>query len=186
MQDIADIQTFCQSGDLEAARRLLGRYESPLFGYLMRILRQRQDAEDVLQNTFVKALAALPRFEGGRYFKSWIFRIAHNEAVNFVKKRNRREAHVSADDVRVMPGLRVENAPTAYEMLDNKERAARLHKAIDTLPDAEREVVLLRLEAELPFKEIAVLTGAPLGTVLTRMHQAKQRLKRTIQFQENA
>jgi len=181
MNEIADIQSFRQQGDLEAARRLLARHEAALFGYLMRMLRQREDAEDVLQDTFRKALAALPNFQGGKYFKSWLFRIGHNEAVNCLRKRNRRVAHFAAatepnPDLSILGPRPRQPSLDGFEHLQRKERFQALHQAITCLPEAEREVVLLRLEAELPFREIAELTNAPLGTVLTRMHNAKQRL----------
>lgn len=175
-EDRHDLQQYRTHKDPEAARRLFRRYEDSLYGYLYRMLGHHQDTEDVLLRTFQKAFAALDRFEGDQYFKSWLFRIGHNQSINLIRRRQRR-------DNKWVP---MENLPLdareddGFVALDGRERAEALHAAILRLPEPEREVVLLRLEANLAFREIAEQTGSPLGTVLTRMHRAKQRLRQSL------
>ena len=135
MEDSVLIERFLRSGDLDAAEELLGRYEQELYNYLRQMLRHSQDSEDAMQEAFARALRALPRYREESHFKSWLFRIGHNE-----------------------------------------ERAKALHAAIELLPDHQREVIALR-QNDIPFKEIAAITGAPIGTVLARMHKAKHRLR---------
>lgn len=179
VDDRHDLETFRTTGDPAAAERLFLRYEARLYGFVHRMLGHPHDAEDIVQRTFQKAYRALDRFEGDAYFKSWLFRIGRNEAINYIHKRNRRnQRQVSNDQLAlVQPG----DDEDAYALLDQKERARALHEAILLLPDAEREVVLLRLEANLSFREISEMHDLPIGTVLARMHRAKGRLRNLLQ-----
>ncbi len=176
VEDPALVRRFCDDGDREAAAELLGKYERALYNYLWQMLRHTQDCEDAIQNTFAKALRALPRYREQSHFKSWLFRIGHNEAIDAIRRRKRTvadeapEEHAAADPL-------ARQVPTASEELERGERTDALREAVTKLPDAEREVLLLRLQGDVPFKEIAKVTGSPLGTVLARMHNAKKRLR---------
>ncbi len=140
------------------------------------MLRQTHDAEDAMQETLIKALRALPRYREENHFKSWLFRIAHHEVVNTIRRRQRQELHEEP------PGAnRAETGnPFGAHRLEGRERAVHLQQAIEALPESERQVVLLRIQQELSFKQISEVLDAPLGTVLGRMHAAKQRLKATL------
>lgn len=177
VEEIHDIRAFRLTGDRDAAHRIFLRYEARLLGYIHRIMQHPQDAEDVLQRTFQKAFSALPTFEGEKYFKSWLFRIAHNESINAAEYRQRRSTGRDPEAPECLPS----DLSNGFIALDQKERSSELHRAILDLPEREREVVLLRLEANLPFREIAEIADAPLGTVLARMHSAKRRLKEALQ-----
>ncbi|MEM6911325.1 MAG: RNA polymerase sigma factor [Verrucomicrobiota bacterium] len=166
------IERYLREGDAEAARSLLRPHETGLFGYLWTMLRHQQDSEDALQETFRKALQALPSYQERKHFKSWLFRIGHHTALDLLRRRQKIVAWESPD----WEALPTEE-PAPSELLSHKERLAELQAALDRLPEAEREVVGLRLHAELSFKEIAETLGAPLGTVLSRMHKAKERLR---------
>ena len=170
MDDSSLIDRFCRAGDLRAASELFGRYERELYNYLWQMLRNTHDSEDVLQETFVRALRALPRYREENHFKSWLFRIGHNEGLNVIRRRKRANA---------LPESAPEPASedSAAAPVEAAERASALHEAIAELPDVERQVVVMRLQSEMPFREIAEVVGAPLGTVLARMHNAKRRLK---------
>ena len=174
MEDSALIEKFCRAGDLRAAEELLGRYEHELYNYLRQMLRHTQDSEDALQETFAKALRALPRYREENHFKSWLFRIGHNEGLNVIRRRKR---NIKLPEV----GLEPEASSAADAQVEAAERASALHDAIGSLPDAERQVVVMRLQSEMPFREIAKVVGAPLGTVLARMHSAKRRLKKVLE-----
>jgi RNA polymerase sigma-70 factor (ECF subfamily) len=175
VEDSTLIERFCRGGDLRAAGELLGRYERELYNYLWQMLRHTQDSEDALQETFAKALRALPRYREENHFKSWLFRIGHNEGLNVIRRRKRAGALPEAE-------LELETASAADAQVEVAERASALHEAIGALPDAERQVVVMRLQSEMPFREIAEVVGAPLGTVLARMHAAKRRLKEMLEL----
>ena len=166
------IQRYLSQGDIGAVRDLFSNYEEGLYGYLWQMLKHQQDCEDALQDTFRKALEALPAYREENYFKSWLFRIGHNTGVEIIRRRKR---------IVEMPDTLEDqlDAPSSgpRESLIQREQEDELHDAIATLPESERAVVLLRLQEELSFKEIAQVVDAPLGTVLARMHKAKQRLR---------
>ena len=177
MKDSDLIQKFCREGDAKAAEELLGRHERALYNYLWHMLRHTQDCEDVIQVTFAKVLNALSRYREENHFRSWLFRIGHNEAVNVIRHRKRFVPDAA-------PEIHPEAQPAASvrpedpsRQLNRAERIRALNEAIANLPEAEREVVILRLQEDIAFKEIARITEAPVGTVLARMHNAKKRLK---------
>ena len=166
------IQRYLSQGDIGAVRDLFCNYEKGLYGYLWQMLKHQQDCEDALQDTFRKALEALPAYREENHFKSWLFRIGHNTGVEIIRRRKRTvEMPDTLEDHLDAP------SPGPHESLIQRERKDELHDAIAALPESERAVVLLRLQEELSFKEIAQIVDAPLGTVLARMHKAKQRLK---------
>ena len=172
VEDSALINQFCRTGDLRAANELLGRYERELYNYLWQMLRHTQDSEDALQESFVKALRALPRYREEGHFKSWLFRIGHNEGLNIIRKRKK-----STELQKAASQSDQESSEAAPEETTAHERASALHDAIGELPETERQVVVMRLQSEMPFREIASVLDTPLGTVLARMHNAKRRLK---------
>lgn len=166
------VSEFLRNGETAPVRELFATYEDRLFRYLWQMLRHQQDCEDALQETFRKALKALPGYRKEGHFKSWLFRIGHNCALDVVRKRKRVTAmeegeEANLEDAREGP----------LEILAQAEKVRALQEAVDDLPAPEREVVSLRLQADLSFREIADSLGAPLGTVLARMHRAKQRLR---------
>ena len=172
VNDRALIQRYLHQQDVAALRELLGGHEDGLFRYLQKMLRHQQDSEDALQDTFRKALAALPEYREENHFKSWLFRIGHNTALEVIRRRRK---IVKMPDVADAEFETPSDGPR--ETMIRRERAERLREAVAALPQHERAVVLLRLEQDLSFREIAEIVEAPLGTVLARMHKAKERLK---------
>ncbi len=166
------IQRYLSQGDIAAVRDLLRNYEKGLYGYLWNMLKHQQDCEDALQDTFRKALEALPAYREERHFKSWLFRIGHNAGIEIIRRRKRIvEMPEPLEDQVIVPS----SGPR--ESLIQRELTEELNDAIANLPPTERAVVLLRLEEELSFKEIAQVVDVPLGTVLARMHKAKERMR---------
>jgi RNA polymerase sigma-70 factor (ECF subfamily) len=170
------IRKYCSEGDGDAATELLKRYERALYQFIWQMLHQQQDCEDAMQETFRKALRALPDYREENHFKSWLFRIGRNEAVEIIRRR-RRTIVAEVPEEYLDEGHDVELLPGARELMEEKERLQALEQAVALLPGKEREVVAMRVQGELSFKEIAQIVGAPIGTVLARMHAAKKRLK---------
>ena len=176
MDDSLLIRKFCSDGDGEAAAELLGKYERALYQFIRQMLHHSQDCEDAMQETFSKALCALPRYREENHFKSWLFRIGRNEAISVIRRR-RRTVIVESPEERPEADPLIDSQPAVSEVMEQRERLQALDQAISQLPEKEREVVAMRTQGELPFKEIAEIVGAPIGTVLARMHAAKKRLK---------
>ena len=166
------IERYLSQGDIPAVRNLLRNYEESLYRYLWHMLKHQQDCEDALQDTFRKALEALPTYREESHFKSWLFRIGHNTGIEIIRRRKRIEEMPETLEDQVFA-----QSLGPRESLIEREITEELHDAIANLPHSERSVVLLRLEEELSFKEIAQVVDAPLGTVLARMHRAKERIR---------
>ncbi len=163
-----------QRGDREAMHAILKPWNDAVFGYMLNALRHRADAEDAAQETFIRMVKGLPRYEHRGQFRAWVFTIARNQAALTAGRRRRvadRETGLEPEVLHALPG------PEETDALEQAERAAEIRRAVSTLPPAEREVIELRLDEDLKFHEIATRTGAPLNTVLGRMHNAVRRLR---------
>jgi len=169
-----------RSGDEGALRRLVERWQRPLYGFLVKSTGSREDAEDLFQDTWVRLLGALPRYEERQQFKSLLFTVASRLAIDQSRRRGRyREEPVDGDEgwaQRLPAGA----AACPEAQLERAGREEALREAIQRLPDPQRQVVLLRLEADMSFQEIAEVQGAPVGTVLPRMHRAVKSIRHYI------
>ncbi len=168
-------------GDLGAYDQLVRRYQTRIYGLVYNMTSSKEDAEDLVQDVFVKAFSSLKGFRGTSSFYTWIYRIAINRTINFLKKRKKRQA-LSLNDV----DEGVERDP-AYVELSARESPARdtsllelqekLNKALLTLSEKHRTVVVLHDIQGLPHEEIARMTGCSEGTVRSRLFYARQQLQ---------
>ncbi|MEM7144663.1 MAG: sigma-70 family RNA polymerase sigma factor [Verrucomicrobiota bacterium] len=167
-----------QAGDREAMTAILTEWNDPVFGFLMRRLGNRADAEDAAQETFVRIVKGLGRYEHRGQFRAWVFRIARNQAALTATRRGRvgdREVGMES------AGLEALGEEQEDDGVERLERAEALRRAIEALPEAEREVVLMRVDDDLKFREIAERTGVSLNTVLGRMRNATRRLREKLE-----
>jgi RNA polymerase sigma-70 factor, ECF subfamily len=160
-----------RAADPKAFRRLVDRELDPVFRLAYRILGDREDAEDVAQDTFVTAYRSIATFRGDGPIGAWLRTIATRLAI-------RRAADRSAE-TRLSPQLddsdRTEPGPLAAVL--SAERGAAVRRAINALSEAQREVVALRLFGELSLQEIADATGQPLSTCKSHLRRGLQRLR---------
>ncbi|MGE0433922.1 MAG: sigma-70 family RNA polymerase sigma factor [Planctomycetota bacterium] len=176
-------------GDLEAFGVLLGRYEKPVFRFVVRYLRDHQLAEDVHQEVFVRVIRGAATFKRAQKFGPWLFRIARNLCIDTIRREGYRKAvSLSApvggsahDPASATLGDTVEGGAqrpdAAAEALDT---AAALQRALDELPDDQRELVLLKEISGLTFKEAAVVLGVPESTLKSRMQVALESLRKSM------
>lgn len=167
-----------KAGDNSALEELLRHHESGIYGYLFKMLNNnRHDAEDAAQEAFIKAVKGLmSSYKERGQFKCWLYRIAYREGLRIISKRGS-GITVEALDDEITERIE-DSAPQAPEQLATKEDKDALNRAIDKLPDNEKQVVLLRMKSGLSFSEIAEATDCPLNTALGRMNNAKKRLKK--------
>lgn len=164
-----------RAGDTAAAEGLVRRYHQPLLRYLHRLSGSEQVAEDLHQQTWLSVLEHLDKFDpsaGPGSFKAWLFRIATNKFNDHWRSNGR--------DRSAREGLRLvaeREYPEAGHRLHATEQEDRLRRAIEQLPEAQRQVLLLRYYANLKFVDIAAMLGCPLNTALGRMHKAMLKLK---------
>lgn len=181
----ADLVRRCLSGDQRACRDLVRRYERPVYSVLMRVVRRSEDAEDLVQETFVKVFRALDRYDTERPFAAWIFTIASRLAIDHLRRRRVQTVSLSvgepgsSGEERTMdvedPGLKPD------EIASHHEEESNAAKLIDSLPEHYRIVVLLRHQQDLSYEEIAQALHLPLGTVKARIHRARALLKDRIE-----
>ena len=158
-----------QAGDRAAFARLVERYWDRLYRWLYQLTRDRHAAEDLTQETFLKALAALGSFRAGSNFRAWVYRIGHNNFVN--QKRAERRTKVSLpDDIAGQVGLEVEGSSESQEMLD------AVNKAVADLPPDFRAALMLRVNEELSFRDVAKILKTTEETARWRVFKARQKL----------
>lgn len=175
-----------QSGDRAAFAQLVRRHQGPLYNFALRQVRTPQVAEDVVQEAFVRVVQSAADFKHEARFTTWVYTITRNLCIDQLRKKALRK-HPSLDETKgeggegptlgeqtADPRASVERAATGTEL---KERIAL---AVDKLPDEQREVFLMREVANLPFKEIAEITGVPENTVKSRMRYALERLQEAL------
>jgi RNA polymerase sigma-70 factor, ECF subfamily len=166
-----------RQGSSEALAELVEKYRRPLFGYILQMTEGRGDAEDVFQDVWFRALRKLHAYRRENFF-GWLVRIAHNRVIDGVR---RRKPEVSLDEgaeegaslAEVLPGR--DEGPMAR--LQARDLGAQIARAVATLPPEQKEVFLMRVEADLPFKQIARIQRVSINTALARMHYALQKLR---------
>ena len=162
-------------GDPDAWHTLLRRYQLPLHTYVMDLVRHEPTSLDIVQDTFTRAVRHLPSLRDNTRFGSWLFGIAHQQVVQFWRRRGR--SPFSEDPIPESEPA-VDPAPDLH--LIQSEDATRLLDAIDTLPVPQRSVILLHFLEDFPLTEIAEATGTSLGTVKSRLHYAKRALRNAL------
>ena len=167
-----------RQGDIEALGDLVEHYRRPLYAFILRMTEGRRDAEEIFQEVWFRAVKNLPRFKGQRLL-SWLFRIAHNLVIDEARRDGRRgELPLSNDGEpeRAETFMREHRPGPDAEYLD-RDLGDRIRGALASLPPEQREVFLMRVEADLPFKEIARIQRVSINTSLARMHYALRRLR---------
>jgi RNA polymerase sigma-70 factor, ECF subfamily len=166
-------------GDREAYRHLVERYQDRVFGVLLRLIGDRDLAEDAAQEAFVKAYLALPRFRGESAFGTWLVQIAIHAARDRVRRQQRRRQVETTDEDGVGDvGGTARDALTAI-VLD--EDLDRLQRALQQLPDDYREVLVLKHLEEWSFEEIAGHAQTSVGSLKVRAHRARRLLRQALE-----
>ena len=168
-------------GDLGAYDELVRRNQERIYATIYHMTSNHEDANDLAQETFIKAYQALKSFKGGASFYTWVYRIAVNKTINFLKQRNRR-AQMSLNEV----DFNAENDPDLVALVSDKtprreaalgELQEKLNAAMQKLSDTHRLAVILHDVQGLPHEEIAEIMGCNIGTVRSRLFYARQQLQ---------
>ena len=154
----------CRNGETAAFGPLIKIYRKQLFSYLLRLSGNKEDAEDLFQETLIMGWRGIKKYSERQKFSSWLFTIAHNMAMDKLRKRNKKNmiTEIGPDE------LHHTNDP--HKELIGKEIRNKIQKAIEFLPFKQKEVFLLRVNSGMSFKEIAQTTNEPLNTVPSHMH----------------
>ncbi|RMH50837.1 MAG: sigma-70 family RNA polymerase sigma factor [Bacteroidetes bacterium] len=185
------VAAYLDRGDQQAFRTLVERHQERIFGYLMGMVHDRDLANDLFQETFYRVLAAMQRQRGsydrqGRWL-AWVMRIARNTTLDHLRSRKKwQDVEAGADEEATSFWERLpDEALPADDRLHRLEQQAWLEEAIRRLPPEQREVLLLRHETDLTFREIAELTGVSINTALGRMRYALLNLRRQMSTPSN-
>jgi len=165
-----------RDGDAAAFRWLVEHHMRAVYALAYRFMRDHDDADDVAQETFVRAHAALERYDERYTFYTWLRTIATRVALNELAKRRRRQtAAGEAFDVaaETVPATQADPAADA----GHAEVERRFATALETLPDEQRAVLALRVHDEMSYEEIATALGIPIGTVMSRLSRARAALR---------
>lgn len=164
-----------QAGDTEAFGELIERYQAKLLRYGRKFLFDAEDAEDVVQDVFIKAFRNIRSFDASRRFSPWIYRIAHNEFVNALKKRQASRTIFAFDIDTLFPHL---TAPdTADSVTLERDLRTALERHLDKLDAKYREPLILYYLEGMDYKEISDILHIPVSTVGVRLARARASLK---------
>lgn len=165
------------AGDAAAFETLYRRHRNTLYGFLMRSLARRDQADDCFQEVWSRVITASARYRPDAKFSTWLLQIAHNLLIDRHRRQRPEQSLDGSDaDGPVIAAL-VENEATPERQLSEFERQQRLRQAIAALPAEQRHVVLLRLEQELSLEEIGEITGVGRETVKSRLRYAMDKLR---------
>ncbi|HEY3331120.1 MAG TPA: sigma-70 family RNA polymerase sigma factor [Capsulimonadaceae bacterium] len=185
----------CREDDPTAFDEIVLRYKQKIFQYILRMVGDSEEAEDLTQEVFVKTYLSLSSFRSQSSLNTWLYRIAGNICIDAHRKRSRKEnafggPTVSLDDGRNDTGDGVDEARPAkeapddryepYHVLEMRELDVQIQEALSLLPDKMRTVVILHDLEGLPYEDIAEIVDCPLGTVKSRLFNARVQLRDTL------
>jgi RNA polymerase sigma factor (sigma-70 family) len=179
--DEADLVRRARQGDLEAYDELVRRYQERIYATVYHMTSNHEDANDLAQEAFIKAFQAIRTFKGGSSFYTWVYRIAVNKTINFLKQR-RHKAQMSLDDL----DFNAEHDPDLVALISEKtprrevnlsELQEKLNAAMQKLSEPHRLVVVLHDVQGLSHEQIAEIVGCNIGTVRSRLFYARQQLQ---------
>lgn len=184
-QDLDDMSLVkaCRAGRPEAYGELVERCQDRLYPMVARLLGSPEDAQDVLQDAFVRGFEKLDQYQGGSSFYTWIYRIALNLAMSRLRKRRLRKLlrfPITRSDRAPFEPADESPASVPSYSLERAEREAAVEAALGALDPDHRAVVILKDYEGRRYEEIAELLGIPVGTVRSRLHRARHHLRRRL------
>ncbi|HEU0013534.1 MAG TPA: sigma-70 family RNA polymerase sigma factor [Longimicrobium sp.] len=179
-----ELVTRAQQGSEKAYRELLGRYERPVFSIIYRMIRDREQAEDLAQETFVRVFNNIGRYDPRYKFSSWIFKIATNLTIDWIRRKEVDTVSIdgsrnalSADEIEATSITVVSRDENPEELLEAKQLGSEIESAIGKLRPEYRAAILLRHVDGREYQEIAEILSLPLGTVKTYIHRGRNELR---------
>lgn len=172
------------NGKKELFALLIHRYEDKIFNYIYYMVKQKEEAEDLAQTTFVKAFFALRQYNHAYEFSTWIYTIARNVCLDYFRKRKKEDVDLSLNvtvsedgDTEMGELIEEDHSPDPLRTILNEELRGKIEKAIERLPVKLREIVVLRHLEDCSYEEIAQIMDLPVGTVKSYLHRARKKLK---------
>jgi RNA polymerase sigma-70 factor, ECF subfamily len=176
-----------RDGDVRAFEVLITRHRKPIYNFILRFVRDAAQAEDVLQETFLRLIKGADAYERQAKFTTWLYTIARNLCVDAARRGKHRnaaslDAPVNGDEgSSALIDLVADGKAGVDREAIGRELAVRIKQAVEALPDEQREIFLLREVSDLQFNEIAKIVGCPENTVKSRMRYALEKLREALE-----
>ncbi len=176
--EVSDDVLAVQAGKPDAFAALVHRYQNRLYRYLLRWVHEPTAAEDLFQQTWMRVIQHIKRFDAKRNFDAWLFAVARNTVIDYLRRfRPASLDEAMGDDDRSFSEIFATDTPGPLEQVLRSEKIELVRKALDLQPSIYREILSLRFEEEMKLEEIAEILSLPLGTVKTRLARALERLR---------
>lgn len=178
--DDSDLVGAAIGGSEDAYREIVLRYQKPLLSLVLRMVRRRELAEELAQEAFVKAFRALRRFDPSRKFSSWLFKIAHNTTIDYLRRNqldvDSLDEEAFGDGSSLQDRIADHQAKSPDQAVEQRDILEAIERAVNSLRAEYREIVVLRFIQDLSYLEIAEILDLPIGTVKTNIHRARKEL----------
>ncbi len=171
-------------GDPEAFEQILGRYQHRVFRYLVRMVRDRAQAEDLFQQTWLRVTQKIGQYDPRRNFEAWLFSVARNLAIDYLRRykpESLDEPPPGDPEGQTREARLAAGGPSALDRVLARERSERLEASLAELPPMYREVLTLRFEEEMKIEEIANVLEVPLSTAKTRLRRGMGHLRQILE-----
>lgn len=175
-----------KQGDKESFKGLVEKYQSRIYRIVLAMIGDRNDAEDLCQDIFVKVYRYLPRFRGESKFYTWLYRITINTCINAQNGKKRKPSTVSLSHPAkegqdpLSSRIQEDSSRCSLEILENKELGTKIKAAINSLSDGMKELVILREIEDLSYKQLADVFQCSKGTIKSRLFRAREKLKKQL------
>ncbi len=177
---IPDVELIARSlkGAEEGFEGLVKRYQRPIVGYVYRMLNDYDSALDVTQEVFIKVYNSLDRYSSDYKFSTWLYRIAHNAAIDHIRRNSKKEQSLETEGDEGTYQLQLESPrPTPEDDREKSEWRVEIESVVKCLPSVYRELIVLRHGEDMSYGEIAEITDLPLGTVKNRLFRAREMMR---------
>lgn len=162
------------SGNKQAFELIINKYKNPLYATILRMTKNPHDAQDLVQESFIKVYKQLEKYNATGSFSSWLYRVAINHCMDEFRSTRYKTKQVEIAEGKVV----MTDHPEIIFM--KKEKSRQLERLVATLPEDERIIILLRYVNELSYQEISELVDKPLSTVRNKLHRAKKKMRETV------
>jgi RNA polymerase sigma-70 factor (ECF subfamily) len=180
IQSLTDVELIAKaiSGREDGFEELVRRYQRPITNYVFRMLNDYDASLDVTQEVFIKVYNSLSRYSSEYKFSTWLYRIAHNAAIDYIRRRSPNEQSIETENKDGAYQLQIESPnPTPEQDRERSEWRTEIEAVVKCLPSVYRELILLRHAQDLSYDEIAEITNLPLGTVKNRLFRAREMMR---------
>ena len=160
-------------GDSNSFSVLVERYQNMVFALALKMLKHREESEEVSQDTFIKVYKSLSKFNGESKFSTWIYRIAYNTCLDRIKKNSKYNNNVEINEI---TSNEISHTESIFDSLENKERSIIVKQCMDKLPEDERIIIHLFCFEELNLKEIVEIVSMTEGNVKVKLFRARKKL----------